>query len=109
MTQQPSNGMLANLWTAITESGGLRFGWRLPPTDLELAIQTYFQQEYQLTVTSLIRFKASQATFTHQKWTIQLFGAVEQADLAYFPGKLVSADQRDTMPKVQKIWIDQPK
>ncbi|MFD1421440.1 A/G-specific adenine glycosylase [Lactiplantibacillus songbeiensis] len=110
MTQRPSNGMLANLWTVpLLKVADLDLTENYLPADLELAIQTYFQQEYQLTVTSFdLGLKPVKHTFTHQKWTIQLFGAkVEQADLAYFPGKLVSADRLAAlpMPKVQeKIW-----
>lgn len=107
MTQRPSTGMLANLWTVPL----------IKVTDLDLAedadeqtklaaVQAYFQREYQLSLTATwLPERPVTHTFTHQKWTIQLAaGQVKLADLAYFAGRAVpTAELRQLpVPKVQE-------
>jgi len=110
MTQRPSNGMLANLWTVpLTKVTDLDLTDPVATDELPAAIEAYFQQENQLAIkVTPLALAPVKHTFTHQKWTIHLFaGKVTQPDLAYFPGKLVADDQLSKlpMPKVQlKIW-----
>ncbi|AVK63923.1 A/G-specific adenine glycosylase [Lactobacillus sp. CBA3606] len=110
MTQRPSQGMLANLWTVpLIKVTDLALADAYTPADLITAVQLYFQQEYQLkVVVAPLPVRPVTHTFTHQKWTIQLLaGTTESTDLAYFAGKLVTADALTQLPtpKVQaKIW-----
>lgn len=110
MTQRPSTGMLANLWTVpLVKVDDLDLADDATEDDVLVAVSTYFKRDYQLNLVGKeLPLKPVSHTFTHQKWTIQLLaGQVEEADLAYFPGKVVSDDQLTDlpMPKVQdRIW-----
>ncbi|MBO9165183.1 A/G-specific adenine glycosylase [Lactiplantibacillus pentosus] len=107
MTQRPSNGMLANLWTVpLIPIEELDLDEDYQPADLVAAVETYFKQEYRLTLAAHYLDKRPVThTFTHQKWTIQgVGGEVMLSDLAYFAGKAVTTAERQQlpMPKVQE-------
>ena len=107
MVQRPSTGMLANLWTVpLIPIDELDLEEDYQPEELVAAIQAYFQHEYQLKLTAkLVAGRPVSHTFTHQKWSIQLFdGQVEASDLAYFAGRAVTLAERQQlpMPKVQE-------
>jgi len=107
MVQRPSTGMLANLWTVpLIPVEELDLEEDYQQQDLIAAIQAYFQREYQLKLTAkLVAGRPVSHTFTHQKWSIQLFdGQVETSDLAYFAGRAVTLAERQQlpMPKVQE-------
>ncbi|ETY73006.1 A/G-specific adenine glycosylase [Lactiplantibacillus fabifermentans] len=112
MTQRPSTGMLANLWTVPLlrlEDLPLEDWTIATPLEIEAAVSAYFKQEYQLELTAAsLPVRPVTHTFTHQKWTIQLLqGTLEPGDLAFFAGKTVTDTELATLPqpKVQaKIW-----
>lgn len=107
MTQRPSNGMLANLWTVpLIKVADLDLAEDATPVEQLTALTAYFKREYQLTVRlTPLKVKPVTHTFTHQKWTIQLVaGEVRSGDLAYFPGEAFTPNalKRLPMPKVQE-------
>ncbi|MFC6181791.1 A/G-specific adenine glycosylase [Lactiplantibacillus daowaiensis] len=110
MMQRPSNGMLANLWTVpFIKVADLALDESYTDAELTAAVNAYFKQEYQLTLTSqCLPVKPVTHTFTHQKWTLRLLaGQVTTPDLAFFPGRLVTTDDLAQLPtpKVQdKVW-----
>lgn len=110
MTQRPSQGMLANLWTVpLIPTAELDLADDAPTSDLLKAIEDRFKRDYQLSVhCTELNLKSVTHTFTHQKWTITLIAAeVLAGDLAYFAGRAVTDDQLEQlpMPKVQqKVW-----
>nr|WP_137644309.1 A/G-specific adenine glycosylase [Lactiplantibacillus plajomi] len=111
MTQRPSNGMLANLWTVpLIKLDDLDLENPRDFDELRAAITARFKHDSRLDVqVNQLDLRAVTHTFTHQKWTIQLVAAtVTPADLAYFAGQSVapSALAQLPIPKVQAKIFD---
>ncbi|RRK10719.1 A/G-specific adenine glycosylase [Lactiplantibacillus garii] len=107
MTQRPSNGMLANLWTVpLIPVADLELADDATAADQLAAVTAYFKREYRLKLTvQPLDVRPVTHTFTHQKWTIQLLtGQLVTSDLAYFAGRRISESEltRLPIPKVQE-------
>lgn len=114
LTQRPSTGMLANMWTLplIKETDLLRDDETELPAASELIKRAaaLFMEDtgIELSLTSVPGRKVTH-TFTHQKWQIQLLVTrlTKTPDLSLFPGQAIRESAFDdyVMPVVQqKMW-----
>lgn len=109
MQQRPGQGLLANLWTyPLVSAADLQSDENDKlPADWSALLTQYVAQTYQLDLNiTPVKGRAVTHTFTHLKWTIDLYQAKLPAktDLAFFPGQLVAAADYDQLavPTVQK-------
>ncbi|GEK29521.1 A/G-specific adenine glycosylase [Furfurilactobacillus siliginis] len=114
LTQRPSTGMLANMWTLplVKETDLLVDDeTALPETDelIRRAAATFEEDTgIELSLTPVSSRKVTH-TFTHQKWQIQLLVTqlTKTPDLSLFPGQAIQETAFDeyVMPVVQqKMW-----